>query len=71
MPMGVFAGLIVPSVVLHQGAHRFDLYLPAALLSVGVAWFTKKTALEHGCGGCPPGNPEGIFRRVKFPQLTE
>lgn len=42
IPIGAFAGMIVPPVLLHQGVHRFNLYLPAAAVALSIAWFTKK-----------------------------
>lgn len=42
MPTGIFAAMTVPPVLVHTGVHRFNLFLPAAALSLGVAWFTKK-----------------------------
>jgi branched-subunit amino acid transport protein len=41
MPVGIFAAMIVPPVLVHTG-DRFNLFLPAAVAALGVAWFTKK-----------------------------
>jgi len=42
MPIGIFAAMIVPPVLVHTGVHRFNLFLPAAAVALGVAWITKK-----------------------------
>lgn len=42
MPVGVFSAIIATQVLFHQGVHRFNLFLPAAVLALGVAWWTKK-----------------------------
>ena len=42
IPIGAFAAMIVPPVLFHHGVHRFNLFLPAALPALGVAWFTRK-----------------------------
>ena len=42
LPIGAFAGMVVPPVAFHQEAHRFNFYVPAALAAGLVAWFTRK-----------------------------
>ena len=42
LPIGAFAAMVVPPVAFHQEAHRFNLYVPAALAACLVALFTRK-----------------------------
>lgn len=42
MPIGIFAAMIVPPVLVHTGIHRFNFFVPAAAVALCVAWFSKK-----------------------------